>query len=44
MTKQQAHSLVFRIKFASYTEAMKIVKELEIKPPVVQWDKPKTVL
>lgn len=33
MTKKEAHSLVIRIKYASYTEAVKLImKELDIKP------------
>jgi hypothetical protein len=38
MTRKQAGSLVTRIKFASYVEAIKIIMtELEIKPKVVKW-------
>jgi hypothetical protein len=38
MTLKEAKALVLKIKYASFTEAVKIVKELEVKKPY-EWQK-----
>lgn len=41
MSTKEAKALVLKIKYASFTEAVKLVKELEVKP-VYTWMKRET--